>query len=606
MFRSPVRFLKPALWALSFGLLGLLAVESLARGTPLAVLAWAVERPVFALCNLALVLAVGALGLALTGRVARAVVFSGGLLVAMAAINAAKLSILGAPFLAWDLLFARQIWAMAASISTLAAVGIAVCLAGLCLLAVLTARRNRANVRLSSRAILAACAVAVAAVSQDALPRLAGMPNTIWNQAENAEVNGYLATFALNVSPLLVRQPGSYGPEVVARLLEHNEYLIAEAADGAPAKRPSLIILMSESFHDLLDVAYDASQNPLENFSRLAASHPSFRLVSPSFGGNTCNVEFEALTGLSNAFLPDGSIPYDNYLRGPVPSIAWALRGLGYRTAAVHPYHDWFWNRRSVYPNLGFEGFHALDSFKDAQTRGGLVTDEAMVDRIIEIAKADPKTPFFIHAVSMQNHGPYLEDRYGDDALVVQADAPEALWPVLSTFLTGVRDADRALARLLETLESFPEPVVCLFFGDHQPWFMLDLHKARNPEGAVHPARLPVRESLPMYSVPGLIWSNMPGLVDAADIPRELSPVHLPAILLHQMGIPLPPHMFYVRQGLRSHPVIHRNFVVTGDGEIDRFEAQRDNEFLRGLELLQYDILFGKGFARPIPTDVGL
>lgn len=600
MVCSPSRFLKPVLLVVAFGLLGLVAVESLARGTPLAALAWAVERPVFALCNLALVLAVGAMGLALTGRVARAVVFSGIVLLAMAAINAAKLSILGSPFLAWDLLFARQIWAMVASLSMLAAVGIAVCLAGLCLLAVLAARRSCPGVGLIGRVTLAACAVAVAVASQETLPRLAGMPNTIWNQAENAEVNGYLATFALNVSPLLVRQPESYGPEVVVRLLEHNEYLIAEAGGGAQGKRPSLIILMSESFHDLLEVAYDASQNPLENFSRLAATHPSFRLVSPSFGGNTCNVEFEALTGLSNAFLPDGSIPYDNYLRGPVPSVAWALRSLGYRTAAVHPYHDWFWNRRNVYPNLGFEAFHSLDSFKGVEMRGGLVTDEAMVDRILEIVEADPETPFFIHAVSMQNHGPYLENRYGEDALLVQADAPDALLPVISTFLTGVRDADRALARLLERLEELPGPVVCLFFGDHQPWFMLDLHKARNPAGAAHPARLPAQESLPMYSVPGLIWSNLPGLVDAADIPRELSPVHLPAILLHQMGIPLPPHMFYLRQGLWSHPVIHRNFVVTGDGEIDRFEARRDSEFLRGLELLQYDILFGKGFARPI------
>ena len=45
-------------------------------------------------------------------------------------------------------------------------------------------------------------------------------------------------------------------------------------------------------------------------------------MFSPEFGGMTANVEFEALTGFSNAFLPYGSIPYQQYVRGPVPSLA--------------------------------------------------------------------------------------------------------------------------------------------------------------------------------------------------------------------------------------------------------------------------------------------
>ena len=39
-------------------------------------------------------------------------------------------------------------------------------------------------------------------------------------------------------------------------------------------------------------------------------------MFSPEFGGMTANVEFEALTGFSNAFLPYGSIPYQQYVRG--------------------------------------------------------------------------------------------------------------------------------------------------------------------------------------------------------------------------------------------------------------------------------------------------
>ena len=55
-------------------------------------------------------------------------------------------------------------------------------------------------------------------------------------------------------------------------------------------------------------------------------------MFSPEFGGMTANVEFEALTGFSNAFLPYGSIPYQQYVRGPVPSLATFFRSEGYET----------------------------------------------------------------------------------------------------------------------------------------------------------------------------------------------------------------------------------------------------------------------------------
>ena len=43
----------------------------------------------------------------------------------------------------------------------------------------------------------------------------------------------------------------------------------------------------------------------------------------------TANVEFEALTGFSNAFLPYGSIPYQQYVRDAVPSLATLPRRRG-------------------------------------------------------------------------------------------------------------------------------------------------------------------------------------------------------------------------------------------------------------------------------------
>ena len=54
-------------------------------------------------------------------------------------------------------------------------------------------------------------------------------------------------------------------------------------------------------------------------------------------GGNTANTEFEFLTGDTMAFLPAGSIPYQQYITKDTPSMASYLKSLGYETYAMHP-----------------------------------------------------------------------------------------------------------------------------------------------------------------------------------------------------------------------------------------------------------------------------
>ena len=52
------------------------------------------------------------------------------------------------------------------------------------------------------------------------------------------------------------------------------------------------------------------------------------------FGAGTSTSEFEFLTGDSMAFLPSGSIPYQQYILGASDSLATLLKGYGYETRA--------------------------------------------------------------------------------------------------------------------------------------------------------------------------------------------------------------------------------------------------------------------------------
>ena len=80
-------------------------------------------------------------------------------------------------------------------------------------------------------------------------------------------------------------------------------------------------------------------------------------------GGNTANTEFEFLTGLSMYFLPTGSIPYQQYIKSEVPSLASQLSSVGYTSVSMHPYYPKGWNRDTVYDDLGFEEKYFKDDF---------------------------------------------------------------------------------------------------------------------------------------------------------------------------------------------------------------------------------------------------
>ena len=568
-------------------------VEFLARRDLLEVFGWILSYPHHFVLNAALASIILTAMVAMTGQMISGLIYGSMVLLLFGITNSLKLSILQLPFFAWDLLYIRQMEALGASIVSAKLIAI---IAVLCVTliggAVYFFKKNTRRLSMGTRLffmIVTAGLISIFTVDKVNVCRhLFYIENVVWDQKENYSTNGFFLAFSMNISPMLFKQPEEYDRDLVSRLVEHNEKL--EKESGFRGKPISLIFFMSESFSDITDSLFESSENPLKNYKRIAANYPTFKVISPTYAGNTSLVEFEVLTGLSNAFLPPGAIPFDHYLKRPTPSLAWILQEQGYRTVAIHPFYDWFWNRNVVYPNLGFNEYLSIKDFDEARKKGFYISDEALVDKIIETIDSS-EGPYFIHAVSMENHGPYFEGRYEDNAVKVASSMPEWLQNELESYLTGLTDADAQLARLLIYLESRKEPVICLFFGDHQPSFGYSLYSELGKLGEG------IEKDYQMSQVPGLLWANRKGVIDSEDIPEQVSPVYLPLIVLHQMGIPLPGYMFYLQHGLACYPVVHRNFVIDENGSLIRFNDRRLDPYLRGLEVLNYDVLFGSRFS---------
>lgn len=411
----------------------------------------------------------------------------------------------------------------------------------------------------------------------------------MWDQKENYASNGFALAFAMNVPMAKVNAPPAYSDKVLDNIAAPGPGKIV-----MPQDKPDVIIVMSESF-------WDPTLLPKTKFSTdplpFIRANRSGSMFSPEFGGMTANVEFEALTGFSNAFLPYGSIPYQQYVRGPVPSLATFFRSQGYETTAIHPFEGWFWNRKHVYDAFGFDQFFSIENLPPMKSRGPLVSDESLTDEIIRRADATDR-PFFTFAVSLQGHGPYEPHRYWDAKIQVESPVSDTARQSIQTYAEGVADADRSLKRLMDWAAKRDRHTVIAFFGDHLPplnqgYTETGFLKEPVPERREKPDALALHRETPL-----VVWSNRTGpMKDVGSI----SPSLLPLKVMQTAGIEHPYYTGFLGRVGDQYGVVERHMLIphTRAAEEDWSQKKLVDPLINDFRLLQYDAMFGK--QRTVP-----
>ncbi len=417
----------------------------------------------------------------------------------------------------------------------------------------------------------------------------------MWDQQENYDHNGFALAFALNVPMANVSAPSGYSTASMARITQGMRP--GDTADPLDygRERPDVILIMSESFWDPERLpGISIEPDPIPTVRSLQSGH----IFSPEFGGMTANAEFEALTGFSNAFLPYGSIPYQQYVRGQIPSLASFFKQQGYVTRAFHPFKAFFWNRGNVYDAFGFDRFYSYELLPPLKKRGKLASDTALIEEMIRHADA-ASVPFFYFAVTLQSHGPYEPDRYPDSPLVIRGAPDDKTRGTIATFAQNMADADASLARLIEWAKARKRPTVIGYFGDHLPplgetYVTTGLFAGRVAKRTGPPSTL-----LPARETPLLLWSSEDeGKSDLGTI----SPIFVPLHLLQLAGME---HPYYTGFLARIHDrfrVVDRHLLIEADGDFHESWLQGGSldPLMGDFRLLQYDTLFGKRHALPV------
>ncbi|MDD1501074.1 LTA synthase family protein [Agrobacterium sp. CNPSo 3708] len=411
----------------------------------------------------------------------------------------------------------------------------------------------------------------------------------MWDQKENYRHNGFLMAFAFNIPMAKVTAPYGYGEATIADIASDSSAFAVNHS-----KRPDVIMIMSESLWDPTRLEnVTLSKDPMPRIRAMQSGH----VFSPEFGGMTANVEFEALTGFSNAFLPYGSIPYQQYVRRPVPSLATFFRSEGYSAVAVHPFQEWFWNRREVYKHFGFEEFRSEETLPPMEKRGAFASDAALTNEIIQTVDAAEK-PQFLFAVTLQGHGPYETNRYAEKAVSVRGDLSDNARDALATYAQGVSEADESFARLIAWAKGRERETVIVLFGDHLPPLGQAFVESGYMPGMVATRRAPLATMKTEHETPLVVWSSKAGLQNRIG---TISPSLLPYHILKTAGFDDPFYTGVLGKVHASYSVIDRHMLMqrNGSGVPDWSIAPATlPSSLSEYRQLQFDMMFGDQFGK--------
>ena len=382
------------------------------------------------------------------------------------------------------------------------------------------------------------------------------------------QVNGMAVTFAMDLEYLAIDKPSGYNADEAKE--ELTEYADAETVTSQ--KLPNIIVIMDEAFADLkvLDEFYtNVDYMPFVHSMQNGKENTVSGYLNVSVcGGNTANTEFEFLTGNTMAFLPTGSIPYQQYIKQDIPSLASYLSGLGYQTYAQHPYLASGWNRDKVYEWMGFDNMTFIDGYSSRKLIRNYISDESSFEQIKRTfeEKEDGK-PAFIFNVTMQNHGGY-SDTYSDFVNSVRTIDHKS--NDLDQYLTLLSISDSEVEKLIAYFSGVDEDTVVVFFGDHQPNDFVTSPIARTTENDYN-----------RYQVPYFIWANY-DIDEAVNV--NTSANYLAANVLKAAGVPTDEYQNFLLQLEKEFPII--SAVRTKSTE------DADEQLLEKYKKLQYYMLF--------------
>ena len=562
----------------------------------------------FWMSSFVLFLAIVAISL-LTTKLSVGVGIVGALAVLTHGIQYFKLKLRGEPFFPWDIYltkeaadivsdvkieFTRDIW--------LAIGATVVLIIGAVVIDILLRYPKAAKYYFRLAASVIVCVGIVffmnSVIFNKPLMQANGIQLKTWDEKWSYNNGGFFVTFMQNVENMAVKAPEGYSKENIEKITEGYT-----AKDG---KTPNIICIMSEAFVDpdqWKNIGFKEEVTP--TLESLKGNALMGKVLTPALGGNTSISEYEVLSGCASSFLPQGAIPYMQYVTKSTGCYYPAfLKELGYTTVAIHPYKASFWSRNTAYPIMGFDKFLTEEDFEDPTTYRWqkYISDMDLTEKIIseyESAKGDG--PFFTFAVSMQNHASYAGSDYGENRLQTDKDYPGIRADVLgsaASYATGAKYADEALGVLIDYFKNADEETVIIFFGDHQPSIHDSATAYNGMLGLTSPENSAEMNEKLTYTTPYVIWNNFDTDIALEDGEvTDFSMYQLLPYMTKKLGLARPAYFEYLSDMRDTLPGHIATVALNPDGTAALQKTAEQQALADEHWIVQYDMTFGSCHA---------
>ncbi|NQM30994.1 sulfatase-like hydrolase/transferase [Streptococcus suis] len=329
--------------------------------------------------------------------------------------------------------------------------------------------------------------------------------------------------------------------------------------------RPNIILIQNESQSDFSTLqGLNLEPDPLLNQHALLDNTVHGTLNVSVYGGGTANTEYEVLTSNAISFLSSNLFPYQQIITQERPSFASYLKDKNYDTVALHPQTGINYNRKIVYPLLGFDQSYfsdsnpAINTLADFTSDRSWPSDQFLFNGIKELYEQKGDTPLFSFVVTMQGHGGYLnsEETYPRE---VNINGSTSEYLAETEFLTSLKKTDEAFADLISYFSSYKEPTVIVMYGDHQPSLSQEFYSQFIDES--NPAS--------KYSTPFVIWANFDiNEREAITIsPNYLVPYLMNILSESEYALPRSPYQQFLSDMQLELPIITSWGNLDGDGQ---------------------------------------
>ncbi len=378
---------------------------------------------------------------------------------------------------------------------------------------------------------------------------------------------GFVYCFMNSLVNTGVKKPADYSEDTIDEIVDGFDNNSEE--NVVSGKTPNVIFIQLESFFNLNNVKdIKLSENPIPYYTQLCEQYSSGYLNVFNVGYGTCNTEFEVMTGMNLDDFGPGEFPYKTILKETTcENIAYDLKKNGYSCHAIHNNTGTFYGRNNVFKNLGYDTFTSIEYMHvDEFTPMSWAKDKFLTQEIIDTLKST-KNQDYIYTISVQGHGSYpTEPMIENPKIKVSGVENEGQRNAIEYYANEINEMDEFVKELVAALNELGEDTVLVMYGDHLPGLGFSNEELTNGS---------------QYQTTYVIWNNIglekkDGMLEAFQLSSEV---------MKRIGI--------------STGVINQYHQKYRD----------DEEYLSGLQNLEYDILYGKksvyGGINPYdPTDI--